>query len=79
MDALKLLLRFAAIRVKKPAVSLLVTDVTEELIVAFLVDLEQVRGNSIQTRQPPARRHPPTSLSTSERGSHRYSDIATRS
>ena len=49
-DALKLLLRFAAIRVKKPAVNLLVTDVTEELIVAFLVDLEQVRGNSIQTR-----------------------------
>jgi integrase/recombinase XerD len=49
-DALKLLLRFAAGQVKKAAVSLLVTDITEEVIVAFLTDLEQTRGNSIQTR-----------------------------
>jgi integrase/recombinase XerD len=49
-DALKLLLRFAAGQMKKPAVSLLVTDITETVIVTFLSDLEQTRGNSIQTR-----------------------------
>ena len=49
-DALKLLLQFAAGRAKRAAVNLLVTDITEEVVVAFLTDLEQVRGNSIQTR-----------------------------
>jgi site-specific recombinase XerD len=49
-DALKLLLRFAAAQVKKPAVNLSVTDITEAVVVAFLTDLEQARGNSIQTR-----------------------------
>jgi site-specific recombinase XerD len=49
-DALKLLLRFVAGQMKKPAVNLLVTDITETVIVAFLSDLEQTRGNSIQTR-----------------------------
>ena len=49
-DGLKLLLRFAADRAKKPAVNLLVTDLTEPLVLAFLADLEQTRGNSIQTR-----------------------------
>jgi len=49
-DGLKLLLRFAADQVKKPAVNLLVTDITEPLVLAFLADLEQTRGNSIQTR-----------------------------
>ena len=49
-DALKLLLRFAAGQVKKAAVNLLVTDVTEAMILAFLTDLEQTRGNSIRTR-----------------------------
>ena len=49
-DGLKLLLRFAADQAKKPAVNLLVTDMTEPLVLAFLADLEQTRGNSIQTR-----------------------------
>lgn len=49
-DAVKLLLRFASGQVKKAAVNLLVTDITEPLIIAFLTDLEQTRGNSIQTR-----------------------------
>jgi site-specific recombinase XerD len=49
-DGLKLLLRFAAERLKKAAVNVLVTDVTESLVLAFLADLEQTRGNSIQTR-----------------------------
>lgn len=49
-DGLKLLLRFAAERMKKAAVNLLVTDITEPLILAFLTDLEQKRGNAIQTR-----------------------------
>ncbi len=49
-DALKLFLRFAAQRLKKPATALLVGDITEAVVVAFLTDLEQTRGNSIQTR-----------------------------
>jgi site-specific recombinase XerD len=49
-DALKLLLRFVSGQAKKASVSLLVSDVTEAVIVAFLTDLEQTRGNSIQTR-----------------------------
>jgi len=49
-DGMKLLLRFAAEQTKKSAVNLLVTDFTELLILTFLVDLEQTRKNSIQTR-----------------------------
>jgi site-specific recombinase XerD len=49
-DALKLFLRFAAARLKKPATRLLVTDISEETITSFLADLEQSRANSIQTR-----------------------------
>src|SRR4051794_39927340 len=49
-DALKLLLGFAAERRKKPATMLLVGDVTEEVVVAFLEHAEKGRGNSIQTR-----------------------------
>src|SRR4051794_35177066 len=49
-DALKLLLRFTSGQAKKAAVNLLVTDITEARLVAFLTDLEQTRGNSIQTR-----------------------------
>jgi site-specific recombinase XerD len=49
-DGLKLLLRFASEETKKSAVNLLVTDVTEPLVLAFLGDLERTRGNSIQTR-----------------------------
>lgn len=49
-DALKLFLRFTAEHLKKPATQLLVTDVTEASITGFLTELEQSRGNSIQTR-----------------------------
>lgn len=49
-DALKLLLGFAAERQKKAATKLLVADLTEELVVAFLAHLEQSRANSVQTR-----------------------------
>src|SRR6185369_8302405 len=49
-DGLKLFLRFAARRLNKPATKLLVSDVGEPLVVSFLTDLEQSRGNSIQTR-----------------------------
>src|SRR5207247_10230100 len=49
-DGLKLLLRFASEQAKKAAVNLLVTDLTEPLILAFMADLQQTRVNSIQTR-----------------------------
>jgi site-specific recombinase XerD len=49
-DGLKLLLRFVADQAKKPTVNLLVADITEPVVLAFLADLEQTRGNSIQTR-----------------------------
>ena len=49
-DALKLLLAFTADRRKRPATKLLVSDITEDLVVAFLTDLESTRANSIQTR-----------------------------
>jgi site-specific recombinase XerD len=49
-DALKLFLHFAVARLKKPATRLLVTDISEEIVTRFLADLEQTRGNAIQTR-----------------------------
>ena len=49
-DALKLFLAFTAERRKRPATKLLVSDMTEDLVVAFLGDLESTRANSIQTR-----------------------------
>lgn len=49
-DALKLFLRFAAQQVKKPITQLLADDISDVVVVAFLADLEQTRGNSIQTR-----------------------------
>jgi integrase/recombinase XerD len=49
-DALKLFLRFAAGHLHKLVTKLLVPDVQESLIIAFLLDLERTRGNSIQTR-----------------------------
>jgi site-specific recombinase XerD len=49
-DGLKLFLAFAARQVKKSAVQLLVTDISEAVVVAFLTDLEQARSNTIQTR-----------------------------
>jgi site-specific recombinase XerD len=49
-DCLKLLLRFAGERAKKSPVKLLVTDITEPLVLAFLTELERTRGNAIATR-----------------------------
>jgi site-specific recombinase XerD len=49
-DGLKLFLGFAARQVKKSAPQLLVSDISEAVVVAFLADLEQARGNAIQTR-----------------------------
>jgi integrase/recombinase XerD len=49
-DALKLFLAFTAERRKRPATKLLVSDMAEDLVVAFLGDLESTRANSIQTR-----------------------------
>jgi site-specific recombinase XerD len=49
-DGLKLLLAFAAEQRKRPATKLLVRDITEEIVVAFLSHLEKTRANSIQTR-----------------------------
>lgn len=49
-DGVKLLLLFASKRVKKSATKLLVRDLTDAVILAFLTDLEQTRGNAIQTR-----------------------------
>ncbi len=49
-DSLKLFLNFAADRLGKSAVRLLVSDIAEGVVIDFLTDLEQTRGNSIQTR-----------------------------
>jgi site-specific recombinase XerD len=49
-DAMKLFLRFVAGHLGKPATRLVVTDLQEPLVIAFLSDLERTRGNSIQTR-----------------------------
>jgi site-specific recombinase XerD len=49
-DALKLFLRFAAQQMKKPATTVLVTEIQESLVLSFLAHLEAERGNSIQTR-----------------------------
>ena len=49
-DALKLLLEFAVEQRKKSATKLLVGDISEEIVIAFLTHLETARANSIQTR-----------------------------
>jgi site-specific recombinase XerD len=49
-DSLKLFLRFAAATTQRPAAALHVEDVTPDLILAFLAQLESVRHNSIRTR-----------------------------
>jgi site-specific recombinase XerD len=49
-DSLKMLLSFTAEQRKRPATKLLVTDITEEIVVAFLNHLEKTRANSVQTR-----------------------------
>jgi site-specific recombinase XerD len=49
-DSLKLFLRFASQRVKKPVDKLTLEDFDHKLVVAFLDDLERIRGNLTQTR-----------------------------
>jgi site-specific recombinase XerD len=49
-DTLKLLLRFGSRRAGKPVDKLLLEDFDEEVMVAFLDDLEAARGNSTETR-----------------------------
>lgn len=49
-DGIKLFLQDVAVRLKKPVVDLLVTDVCESLVLEYLTNLEQQRGNTIQTR-----------------------------
>jgi site-specific recombinase XerD len=49
-DGIKLFVRDVAGRLRKPVAEVRVTDVSEPLMLAFLADLEQRRGNTIQTR-----------------------------
>jgi site-specific recombinase XerD len=49
-DSLKLFLRFAAATIHRSAATLYVEDVTPDLILAFLAQLESTRHNSIRTR-----------------------------
>lgn len=49
-DSLKLFLRFAAATTQRSAAVLRVEDVTPDLLLAFLAQLETVRHNSIRTR-----------------------------
>ena len=49
-DALKLFLKFASEQTKKPVVRLKVTDIKDSIVLDFLSHIENIRGNSIQTR-----------------------------
>lgn len=49
-DAIKLFIGHVADRLRKRPTRLLVADITDELVVGFLEDLEKTRGNSIQSR-----------------------------
>lgn len=49
-DAVKLFLRFTSTKLKKPTVSILVTDLKKTIVIDFLAHLENNRGNKIQTR-----------------------------
>ena len=49
-DALKLLLRFAADACQRPMAALQISDLTPDLILRFLTDLETTRHNSVRTR-----------------------------
>jgi integrase/recombinase XerD len=49
-DALKLLLRFAADTCHRPVAALQIDDLTPDLILRFLADLETTRHNSVRTR-----------------------------
>lgn len=49
-DVVKLFLCFMSTKLKKPTVSILVTDSKKSVVIDFLVYLENNRGNKIQTR-----------------------------
>ena len=49
-DAIKLFLQFASKCAKKPVIKLKVTDIKEQTVLDFLAHIENIRGNSIQTR-----------------------------
>jgi len=49
-DAIKLFLQFASKSTKKPVIKLKVSDITEQTVMDFLAHIENIRGNSIQTR-----------------------------
>lgn len=49
-DAIKLFIGYLVTRLRKRPTRLLVTDITEQLVVDFLGDLEKNRHNSIQSR-----------------------------
>lgn len=49
-DALKLLLRFAAAEGRRPVTALQLADLTPDLILRFLADLEISRRNTVRTR-----------------------------
>lgn len=49
-DVIKLFLKFASGHTKKPVIRLRVTDIKDTIVLDFLAHIENVRGNSIQTR-----------------------------
>ena len=49
-DAIKLFLQFASKHTKKAVIKLKVTDIKEQTVLDFLAHIENIRGNSIQTR-----------------------------
>lgn len=49
-DTLKLFLRFAAARRRRPIDQLTVTDLSADVVLEFLADLEASRGNAVRTR-----------------------------
>ena len=49
-DAIKLFLGFAAARLRKSPAAMLLTDITPDLILGFLDNLEAERQNSVRSR-----------------------------
>lgn len=49
-DAVKLFIRFVASHCRKSAATLLISDINDSTVDAFLIYLEKERGNSVQTR-----------------------------
>ena len=49
-DVIKLFLKFASGHTKKTVIRLRVTDIKDTIVLDFLAHIENVRGNSIQTR-----------------------------